>query len=114
MRCFAGGGLRLTTLGRCPTFPLRVGGTILAGAPVTTSSRSPSRPNDSAANRSVRPGVADLTFLTSQGVDRGLVPSARPNRITVSNDVRTIALPLMTLGLPARVSGWLLDAGLPC
>jgi hypothetical protein len=32
----------------------------------------------------------------------------------VSTDAGTITLPLLTLGLPARVSGWLLDAGLPC
>jgi hypothetical protein len=32
----------------------------------------------------------------------------------VSHVPGTIALPLRTLGLSARVSGWLLDAGLPC
>lgn len=32
----------------------------------------------------------------------------------MSTDAGTITLPLLTLGLPARVSGWLLDAGLPC
>lgn len=32
----------------------------------------------------------------------------------MSTDAGTIALPLLTLGLPARVSAWLFDAGLPC
>jgi hypothetical protein len=31
----------------------------------------------------------------------------------VQSDAGTISLPLLTLGLPGRVAGWLLDAGLP-
>lgn len=79
-------------------------------APLQAPSRSSSRANDPATNHSARPVVIPAPIPTEEQTAGA---SRRLCRTTVSTALPTITLPLLTLGLPGRVSGWLLDAGIP-